>query len=284
MSFSENVKKELSQLNNYVKKDELKAELYGYMLTNNVVIEQSEIRFTTKNEDNIYRYNKILKNLNILYEESTSGNTHITKIKNNELLKIKIDDNTNILGAIVRGCFMGGGSINNPESEYHLEILFRDKNNINEVSKILEKFNINIKVLIRKDKYAIYMKDGEMISRFLALIGAKRSVLDFEEIRVIKEMKNSVNRLVNCETANLNKVVNVSVLQINDIKYIMKKNKFEQLPKSLQEIALLRLKNEHSTLTEIGKMLEKPIGKSGVNYRFKKISEFAEKLREEEEI
>lgn len=284
MSFSENVKKELSQLNNYVKKDELKAELYGYMLTNNVVIEQSEIRFTTKNEDNIYRYNKILKNLNIIYEESTSGNTHITKIKNNELLKIKIDDNTNILGAIVRGCFMGGGSINNPESEYHLEILFRDKNNINEVSKILEKFNINIKVLIRKDKYAIYMKDGEMISRFLALIGAKKSVLDFEEIRVIKEMKNSVNRLVNCETANLNKVVNVSVLQINDIKYIMKKNKFEQLPKSLQEIALLRLKNEHSTLTEIGKMLEKPIGKSGVNYRFKKISEFAEKLREEEEI
>ena len=283
MSFSENVKKELSQLNNYVKKDELNAELYGYMLTNNVVIEQSGIRFTTKNDDNIYRYNKILKNLNIDYEESTSGNTHITKIKNNELLKIEIDDNTNILGAIVRGCFMGGGSINNPESEYHLEILFSDKNNINEVSEILEKFNINIKVLIRKDKYAIYMKDGEMISRFLALIGAKKSVLDFEAIRVIKEMKNSVNRLVNCETANLNKVVNVSVLQINDIKYIMKKNKFEQLPKSLQEIALLRLKNEHSTLTEIGKMLEKPIGKSGVNYRFKKISEFAEKLREEEE-
>ena len=283
MSFSENVKKELSQLNNYVKKDELNAELYGYMLTNNVVIEQSEIRFTTKNEDNIYRYNKILKNLNIDHEESISGNIYITKIKNNELLKIEIDDNTNILGAIVRGCFMGGGSINNPESEYHLEILFSDKNNINEVSEILEKFNINIKVLIRKDKYAIYMKDGEMISRFLALIGAKKSVLDFEEIRVIKEMKNSVNRLVNCETANLNKVVNVSVLQINDIKYIMKKNKFEQLPKSLQEIALLRLKNEHSTLTEIGKMLEKPIGKSGVNYRFKKISEFAEKLREEEE-
>ena len=283
MSFSENVKKELSQLNNYVKKDELNAELYGYMLTNNVVIEQSEIRFTTKNEDNIYRYNKILKNLNIDHEESISGNIYITKIKNNELLKIEIDDNTNILGAIVRGCFMGGGSINNPESEYHLEILFSDKNNINEVSEILEKFNINIKVLIRKNKYAIYMKDGEMISRFLALIGAKKSVLDFEAIRVIKEMKNSVNRLVNCETANLNKLVNLSLFQINDIKYIMKKNKFEQLPKSLQEIALLRLKNEHSTLTEIGKMLEKPIGKSGVNYRFKKISEFAEKLREEEE-
>lgn len=284
MSFSENVKKELSQLNNYIKKDELRAELYGYMLTNNVVIEKSEIRFTTKNEYNIYRYNKILKNLNIDYEENTNGSINITKIKNDDLLKIKIDDNTNILGAIIRGCFMGGGSINNPESEYHLEILFRDKNNINEVSKILSKFNINIKVLIRKDKYAIYMKDGEMISRFLALIGAKKSVLDFEEIRVIKEMKNSVNRIVNCETANLNKVINVSVLQLNDIKYIIKKNKFEQLPHSLQEIALLRLKNEHSTLTEIGKMLQKPIGKSGVNYRFKKISEFAEKLREEEEV
>ena len=145
------------------------------------------------------------------------------------------------------------------------------------------KFNINIKLIIRNGKYAVYIKDGDMISKFLALIGAKKSVLDFEEIRVMKEMKNSVNRLVNCETANLNKVINVSVLQINDIKYIISKNKFNLLPKNLQEIALIRLKNEHSTLTEIGKMLENPIGKSGVNYRFKKISEFAEKLREEEE-
>lgn len=283
MSFSEDVKKELSQMNNYVKKEELKAELYGYILTNNVSDENTNLKFTTKNEDNIYRYNKILKNLNIKYKTDIRGKMYITIITDVINLNIEKSKDINILGAIIRGCFMGGGSINNPDKENHLEILLKNENSINEISEILSIFNINIKLIIRNGKYAVYIKDGDMISKFLALIGAKKSVLDFEEIRVMKEMKNSVNRLVNCETANLNKVINVSVLQINDIKYIISKNKFNLLPKNLQEIALIRLKNEHSTLTEIGKMLENPIGKSGVNYRFKKISEFAEKLREEEE-
>ncbi len=283
MSFSEDVKKELSQMNNYVKKEELKAELYGYILTNNVSDENTNLKFTTKNEDNIYRYNKILNNLNIKYKTDIRGKMYITIITDVINLNIEKSKDINILGAIIRGCFMGGGSINNPDKENHLEILLKNENSINEISEILSIFNINIKLIIRNGKYAVYIKDGDMISRFLALIGAKKSVLDFEEIRVMKEMKNSVNRLVNCETANLNKVINVSVLQINDIKYIISKNKFNLLPKNLQEIALIRLKNEHSTLTEIGKMLENPIGKSGVNYRFKKISEFAEKLREEEE-
>lgn len=283
MSFSEDVKKELSQMNNYVKKEELKAELYGYILTNNVSDENTNLKFTTKNEDNIYRYNKILNNLNIKYKTDIRGKMYITIITDVINLNIEKSKDVNILGAIIRGCFMGGGSINNPDKENHLEILLKNENSINEISEILSIFNINIKLIIRNGKYAVYIKDGDMISKFLALIGAKKSVLDFEEIRVMKEMKNSVNRLVNCETANLNKVINVSVLQINDIKYIISKNKFNLLPKNLQEIALIRLKNEHSTLTEIGKMLEKPIGKSGVNYRFKKISEFAEKLREEEE-
>ncbi len=283
MSFSEDVKKELSQMNNYVKKEELKAELYGYILTNNVSDENTNLKFTTKNEDNIYRYNKILNNLNIKYKTDIRGKMYITIITDVINLNIEKSKDINILGAIIRGCFMGGGSINNPDKENHLEILLKNENSINEISEILSIFNINIKLIIRNGKYAVYIKDGDMISKFLALIGAKKSVLDFEEIRVMKEMKNSVNRLVNCETANLNKVINVSVLQINDIKYIISKNKFNLLPKNLQEIALIRLKNEHSTLTEIGKMLENPIGKSGVNYRFKKISEFAEKLREEEE-
>ena len=283
MSFSEDVKKELSQMNNYVKKEELKAELYGYILTNNVSDENTNLKFTTKNEDNIYRYNKILNNLNIKYKTDIRGKMYITIITDVINLNIEKSKDINILGAIIRGCFMGGGSINNPDKENHLEILLKNENSINEISEILSIFNINIKLIIRNGKYAVYIKDGDMISKFLALIGAKKSVLDFEEIRVMKEMKNSVNRLVNCETANLNKVINVSVLQINDIKYIISKNKFNLLPKNLQEIALIRLKNEHSTLTEIGKMLENHIRKSSVNYKNKKISEFAEKLREEEE-
>ena len=127
MSFSEDVKKELSQMNNYVKKEELKAELYGYILTNNVSDENTNLKFTTKNEDNIYRYNKILNNLNIKYKTDIRGKMYITIITDVINLNIEKSKDINILGAIIRGCFMGGGSINNPDKENHLEILLKMK-------------------------------------------------------------------------------------------------------------------------------------------------------------
>ena len=119
------------------------------------------------------------------------------------------------------------------------------------------------------------MKDGEEISNFLALIGASSAVLKFEEIRVIRDTKNKVNRLVNCETANLNKTISASVKQIEDIKKMQQTDKFNKMPEDLKEIAELRLKNPDATLEELGQMLTKPIGKSTVNHRFKKISEIA---------
>ena len=125
----------------------------------------------------------------------------------------------------------------------------------------------------------IYLKEGEQISNFLAFIGANSAVLKFEEIRVIRDMKNNVNRLVNCETANLNKTINAALKQIEDIKYIKKMKKFSQLPEGLQEIAELRVENPEISLIELGKMLSSPIGKSGVNYRLKAISNFADDLR-----
>ena len=125
----------------------------------------------------------------------------------------------------------------------------------------------------------LYLKDGEEISNFLALIGANSSVLKFEEIRVIKETRNDINRKVNCETANLNKVINASIKQIEDIKLIKKKRKFASLPESLQEIANIRLENPDMPLSELGGLLKEPIGKSGVNHRLKRISEIAEELK-----
>ena len=104
-------------------------------------------------------------------------------------------------------------------------------------------------------------------------------MLKFEEIRIMREMKNTINRLVNCETANINKTVNAAVDQINDIKLIQNKNKFEELPEELREVALARLENPECTLKELGEKLVSPIGKSGVNHRLKKIHEFAEELR-----
>ena len=136
-----------------------------------------------------------------------------------------------------------------------------------------------MKILENQGKIYLYIKDGEEISKFLALLGSNKGVLAFEDVRVTKEIKNNVNRLVNCETANLNKIVNASVNQINDIKLIQKLKKFEELPDYLKEIAMLRIEHPDASLKLLGEMLENPIGKSGVNHRLQKIHEIAEGLK-----
>ena len=179
------------------------------------------------------------------------------------------------LKAIIKGLFLGSGSINNPENKYHLEIVLNQEENLEDSIKILEKLRIRSKKMTTKNKYSIYIKEGEEISKFLALIGANKAVMRFEEIRVQKEMKGKVNRLVNCETANLNKTLNASIEQIAAIKKLQKTGEFNKLNDNLKEIAKLRLENPDMPLVELGKLLKKPVGKSGVNYRLKKIIELA---------
>ena len=141
---------------------------------------------------------------------------------------------------------------------------------------IIENFSIKMKELVSKNKYSLYLKDGEEISNFLALIGANKAVMKFEDIRIQKEMRGKVNRIVNCETANLNKTINAAIEQISAIKKLQKTGEFNKLDENLKEIAKLRLENPDISLTELGKMLKNPIGKSGVNYRLKKIMEIAD--------
>jgi len=179
----------------------------------------------------------------------------------------------------IREAFIKSGSMNDPNKKYHLEIMFKTKKKAEEMKTLLNNFNINAKIIKREKDYMLYLKDGEEISEFLALIGANSSVIKFEEIRVLKETRNDINRLVNCETANLNKTINAAVKQIEDIKLIKKKRKFSNLPENLQEIAELRIANPDVSLVELGKMLSEPIGKSGVNHRLKKLSAIAEDLR-----
>lgn len=203
-----------------------------------------------------------------------------------ELLELKMWDNKSSMKQdeqlkrlLIREQFIKTGYMNNPNKDYHLEILFSSKRKAEEFKLMLEEFDISTKLIMKNQKYMIYIKDGEEISKFLALIGANNAVLKFEEVRVIKETKNNINRIVNCETANLNKTINAAVLQIEDIKLIKKKKKFDDLSKQLQEIALVRLENPDMSLEELGKLLSKPLGKSGVNHRLKKIHEIAEELR-----
>ena len=194
----------------------------------------------------------------------------INKVSNQEILE----------KAFVRGSFLGGGSVNNPKNNYHLEIIFSSEENASIILEILSKYEINFKKIEKKNGQAIYTKDGEQISKFLALIGANTAVLKFEEIRVYREIRNNVNRKVNCETANLNKTVEAAIKQIEDINFLKQIGQFEKMPEQLQEVAELRIKNPEATLSEIGKMLSKPIGKSGVNHRFQNIEQFVSKFKQ----
>lgn len=254
------------------------------MLGSNYSEQNDESKIVTENENNANRLKKILENLNINASTEKKGKNYIVtwSINNRENI-VDIDiENEEIQKAIVRGTFMASGSINDPNKKYHLEIIFDSKENARYVFYIIEKFKIDCKLIKRKGKYSLYIKDGEEISKFLALIGASKSVMKYEEIRIVREMRNNVNRIVNCETANINKTINVAVSQIADIKYIQEKNKFEELPNNLKEIANLRIENPESSLVELGKMLKNPIGKSGVNHRLKKIQEIANELRDED--
>ena len=286
MSFSKDLKQELSKLNNLAKKDQVKQELVGYLISSNTTIDnKGNTRYATENEYNINRFSKLLSNMNIDFKIEIEGKTfaikfnlketEIVTIKNCEIF-IKEDDlQEEQKKALIRGVFLGSGSINNPENKYHLEIVFSNKQNMNVVLQYLAEFGITFKTLKSSKKKSIYIKDGEEIANFLALIGVNSSVLKFEDIRVQKEMSGKVNRLVNCKSANLNKTLNASVEQINAIKKLQKNKKFNKLDDNLKEIANLRLENPDMPLSELGKLLSNPVGKSGVNYRLKKLIDLA---------
>ena len=280
MSFSTELKEEISKTENLADKKSVEYELIGYLISNHINIEKDDIKFATENEYNINRFSRLLSNLQINdYKISIQGKIFSIIFKEKELEKL---DKINLKDVsqeeakwIIRGAYLGGGSINNPENTYHLELSIAKKEDVEEIIKMLKYFDIKGNIINKKKGYSIYLKDGEEISKFLALLGAHKSVIKFEEIRVQREMNNKINRIVNCETANLNKTINASIEQIEAIRKLKKTKEFDKLDEPLKEIANLRLENPNLSLIELGKMLKTPIGKSGVNYRLKKIMEIA---------
>lgn len=179
----------------------------------------------------------------------------------------------------VRGAFLGGGSISNPEKTYHLEFVTNNEEHAKDLSEIINSFELHSKIVIRKENYVVYIKEGEQIVDLLNIIGAHQALLKLEDIRVLKDVRNNINRLVNCETANLGKTINASMRQIEQIELIRDKMGLNKLASNLREIAEMRLDNPDASLKEIGEMLNPKIGKSGVNHRFRKLEEIAEELR-----
>ena len=178
---------------------------------------------------------------------------------------------------------MQSGSISDPEKFYHLEIVFTENEDAVRIQKMIEGFGLGAKIAKRKGNYVVYLKEGAQIADMLRIMEAPLALMEFENIRILKEMRNSINRQVNCEAANLGKTISAAVKQVEDIKYICSTIGLEQLPEGLAQTAKMRLEHPEATLKELGELMDPPLGKSGVNHRLKNLSALADDLRSQKE-
>ena len=184
---------------------------------------------------------------------------------------------------LIRDAFLQSGSISDPEKFYHLEIVFTSYDDAQTIKKLIDGFGLDGKIVERKGHYVVYLKEGAQIADMLRIMEAPMALMEFENIRIVKEMRNSINRQVNCEAANLGKTISAAVKQVEDIKFICSKVGLDNLPESLAETAKKRLEYPEATLKELGELMDPPLGKSGVNHRLKRLSELAEDLRSHKE-
>lgn len=181
--------------------------------------------------------------------------------------------------AYIRGAFLCVGYVTDPNKNYHMEFVNHSMEQAKNLQNLLSTFNLDTKIIEKKDNFVLYIKDSEQISELLNIIETHKALIDFENIRILKDVRNNVNRIVNCETANINKVVHAGITQLNNIEYIKAEIGIENLPKQLKEVAILRTENPNASLEEISQLTNPHIGKSGVNHRLKKINNLADTLR-----
>ncbi len=181
--------------------------------------------------------------------------------------------------AFIRGAFLASGSMSDPEKSYHFEIVCATREKAEQIQKIMKYFELDGKIVLRKKSFVVYLKEGSQIADVLNVMEAHVALMEFENVRILKDMRNTVNRKVNCETANINKTVSAAVKQIDDIRYIQETKGLDKLPEGLKDMALTRLTYPEASLKELGSLLTPPVGKSGVNHRLRKLSEMAEELR-----
>ncbi len=185
--------------------------------------------------------------------------------------------------AFIRGAFLSAGSMSNPRKSYHFEIVCASPERALQLQALIGTFGPDAKIVRRKKYHIVYIKEGAQIVDLLNIMEAHRALIDLENIRIVREVRNDVNRKVNCEAANINKTVSAAARQVEDIRYLKSAGELEQLPEGLAEIAQLRLAHPDASLKELGEMLMPPVGKSGVNHRLRKLSQLAEELRENKE-
>jgi hypothetical protein len=215
---------------------------------------------------------KILQAVKILNEQAVP-------IAGEELVNGLIVQNTCCKRAFLRGAFLSAGSMSDPEKSYHFEIVCSTNQKAVQLQGMMNSFDLEAKIVERKNHFVVYLKEGSQIVDILNVMEAHKALMDLENVRIMKNMRNNVNRQVNCETANINKTVNAAVRQIEDIRYIESEIGLEKLPPALRQMAQLRLEYPEAALAELGTLSEPPVGKSGVNHRLRKIGEVADELR-----
>ncbi|MEZ3487940.1 MAG: DNA-binding protein WhiA [Lachnospiraceae bacterium] len=292
MSFSGTIREEL--LGHYAKARHCRlAELSAFIHMSGEFFEDRRgicgIRFHTENFTVARKcFTLLRKTFNIgtgivVHRNMTKGSSsYDIYAKGEELLAVK---NAMVQAvcckrAYIRGAFITAGSMSDPSKSYHFEIVCNTQGEAEYLRNLISAFELDGKIVARKRNYVVYLKEGSQIVDILNVMEAHVALLEFENIRIMKDMRNSVNRKVNCETANINKTVSAAVRQMEDIKYIRDTVGFDKLPEGLKDVALTRLAYPDATLKELGGLLESPVGKSGVNHRLRKLSEIAVKLRE----
>ncbi|MCR5197063.1 MAG: DNA-binding protein WhiA [Pseudobutyrivibrio sp.] len=281
MSFSKDVKKELFSI---IPKSRhcLVAELAGIIVMQNI----QTFQFSTEEPLNRKVFTLLNKTLNI--GKDVTALTADVFFETEKMLKLS-EDGTMVdelvlqqpccKRAFLRGVFLAAGSISDPSKSYHFEVICHNESQALLVIKAMNAFDIDAKIVKRNDKNVVYLKEGAQIVEILRVMEAAHSVMDLENIRVVKEVRGRINRKVNCETANISKTVSAAVRQIEDIKLIDSKIGLDTLPEQLQEIAQVRLDYPDTPLGDLGQYLDPPIGKSGVNHRLKKLAKIAEDLQ-----
>lgn len=312
MTFSSQCKDEISRLN-LENRCCVIAELAALIRTTGYITikgyNRFEIEFVMENAVVIRRIFKMIKFLYNINSEISVKKTNRLKKNNNYSIKVSENDANKILEdtklskspeinilkfnygipkslvsetcckrAYIRGAFLGCGSISDPERSYHVEFVNSRQKHCRDLEVLINDYDLGIKSIKRKDLYISYLKDSEKIVDLLNIMSAYNSLLSIENIRAIKETRNNINRVVNCETANLSKIVDTSVRQKNSINLLQKYDIIDKLPNGLRELAYLRLENEDASLKELGEMLSPPLGKSGVNHRLKKIEKIADEI------
>lgn len=317
MSFSKDVKDELSKQLSPARHCQI-AELAAMIsLCGRIIITEYDkyiLRLHTENLTVARKYFTLIKKtFNINTDISVKHNAYLNKSKNYSLvitdhdivIKIlqatKLMDENKEIGeilsvndnivmqnvcckrAFIRGAFLATGSISDPRKTYHFEIVAPDEPKAIQLQEIIKTFEIDAKIVVRKKYYVVYVKEGSQIVDLLNVMEAHVALMNLENVRILKEMRNSINRQVNCEAANINKTVLAATKQIDDILYIKQQIGFNELSEGLEEIANLRIDYPEASLKELGALLEPPIGKSGVNHRLRKLSIIADNLRKQKE-